>query len=97
MPSLIPLSVRKVGFEIRGTAPAAGETAALELRLERKTSGRSEIVGRRSTRRRSICAFAGLGQTHTRTFRSSIDGSLQYYAVVPALAGPPTDARAGWC
>ena len=28
------------------------------------------------------------GQTYTRTFRSSIDGSLQYYAVVPALPGP---------
>ncbi|MBX3410329.1 MAG: prolyl oligopeptidase family serine peptidase [Phycisphaeraceae bacterium] len=34
------------------------------------------------------------GETHTRTFRSAIDGSVQYYAVVPR-AGVPADQRAG--
>ena len=28
------------------------------------------------------------GETYTQTFRSSIDGSVQYYAVVPALPAP---------
>ena len=87
VPSLVPLSVRKVAFQFRGTAPSTGQTVALELRLERKASGdgdRFQIA--RLSQGRSPSSPAG--QTHTRTFRSSIDGSVQYYAVVPALPAP---------
>ncbi len=87
VPSLVPLSVRKVAFQFRGTAPRAGQTVALELRLERKASGdgdRSESLDRAKVDLR----VRQPGQTHTRTFRSSIDGSVQYYAVVPALPAP---------
>jgi dienelactone hydrolase len=87
VPSLVPLSVRKVAFGFRGTAPPTGETVALELRLERRapdSRDRSEPVDATKVDLRVHQA----GQTHTRTFRSSIDGSVQYYAVVPALPAP---------
>jgi predicted esterase len=90
VPSLVPLSVRKVAFQFRGTAPSTGQTVALELRLERKASGdgdRSRTLDSAKVDLRVRQA----GQTHTRTFRSSIDGSVQYYAIVPAL--PATDGR----
>ena len=87
VPSLLPLSVRKVAFGFRGAAPSAGDTAALDLRLERRApqnGDRWETVD--STKvALQVCQA---GQTHARTFRSSIDGSVQYYAVVPALAAP---------
>ena len=53
--------------------------------------------GRHSTRPRSRCEFAKPAQTYKRTFRSAIDGSVQYYAVVPALpvAADPAQGRPG--
>jgi predicted esterase len=88
IPSLVPLSVRKVGFQVRGPAARSEGTWPLALELQRKGRGgdgdRWETVDEASVmlraRRRS--------QTHKRTFRSTIDGSVQYYAVVPALPSP---------
>src|SRR5262249_27206878 len=37
VPALIPLSIRKVAFEVRGMAPSTDESATLDLKLERKT------------------------------------------------------------
>jgi poly(3-hydroxybutyrate) depolymerase len=92
VPSLVPLSVRKVVFEFKGTAPSTGETVALELRLLRKaTDNRDRFETLESAKVNLRVRQAG--QTHTRTFRSSIDGSVQYYAVVPALPAP--DGRHG--
>ena len=79
----------RLRFELRGTAPSTGETAALELKLERKARGNGRSRGRRSTRRKVNLRVRQSGQTYTRTFRSSIDGSVQYYAVVPALPARP--------
>ncbi len=90
VPSLIPLSVRKVGFAFTGTAPTTGETVALELRLERKTQGSGDRWETVDSTKVDL-NVRRTGQTHTRTFRSSIDGSVQYYAVVPAL--PAADGR----
>jgi pimeloyl-ACP methyl ester carboxylesterase len=87
VPILVPLSMRKVAFELRGTAPSTGETVPLSLRLERKANGdRGEWKTIDSTK--VDLRVRQPGQTYTRTFRSSIDGSLQYYAVVPALPAP---------
>ena len=88
VPVLVPLSIRKVPFELRGTAPPSGETAVVELKLEQKVQrgDREEWETLDSTKiTPRICQS---GDTYARTFRSSIDGSLQYFAVVPALPGP---------
>jgi dienelactone hydrolase len=87
VPALVPLSNRKVVVELCGTAPSTGDTAALTLRLERKANGERdgwELIDSTKVNLR----VRQSGQTYTRTFRSSIDGSLQYYAVVPALPAP---------
>ncbi|MFI5454859.1 MAG: prolyl oligopeptidase family serine peptidase [Isosphaerales bacterium] len=97
VPSLVPLSVRKVGFGFRGPAQRGEGTCALALALQRKRPGgdgdRWETLDRASV----MLRVRRPGQTHKRTFRSTIDGSVQYYAVVPALPGPggPADGRPG--
>ncbi len=90
VPALIPLSNRKVAFELRGTAPSTGETTPIELKLERK--GHGDRAGWETIDSTKVnLRVRQSDQTYTRTFRSSIDGSLQYYAVVPAL--PASDGR----
>ena len=88
VPALVPLSIRKVAFELRGTAPSTGETAAIELKLEQKTRSGDRSAWETLDSTKINLRVRQAGQTYTRTFRSSIDGSLQYYAVVPALPGP---------
>jgi pimeloyl-ACP methyl ester carboxylesterase len=86
--ALVPLSVRKVGFELRGSAPSGEGTCPLELKLQRK-----KVEG--GVERWELLDVASLklrvrrpDQTHKRTFRSAIDGSVQYYAVAPAVQSP---------
>jgi pimeloyl-ACP methyl ester carboxylesterase len=88
VPALVPLSIRKVAFELRGTAPSTGETAVIELKLEQKTRSGDRSAWETLDSTKINLRVCQSGQTYTRTFRSSIDGSLQYYSVVPALPGP---------
>lgn len=88
VPALVPLSNRKVGVEFRGTAPSADETCSLELKLQRKTGSGDQIGWETLDSATLVLRVRRIGQTHNRTFRSSIDGSLQYYAVVPAQPSP---------
>jgi poly(3-hydroxybutyrate) depolymerase len=80
VPPLLPLGARKVGFRLRGPAPKAEGTADVELKLlARSGNGDWQTLD---------TAKIGLRirkpeQTQKRTFRSDIDGSVQYYAVVP--------------
>jgi poly(3-hydroxybutyrate) depolymerase len=87
VPALVPLSIRKIGFELRGPAPTTGETASLELKLQRKTSSGDQDGWETLDSTNVAIRVCRPEQAHKRTFRSSIDGSLQYYAVVPAIAG----------
>jgi hypothetical protein len=84
VPALPPLSVRKAGFRFKGTPPRSGESCSLGLRLERAPRGTAPTecldtaaIGLRVRRP---------GQAYKRTFRSDIDGSVQYFAVVPPLS-----------
>ena len=88
VPALIPLSIRKVGFELRGKAPSAGETIGIELTLAQKTHRGDQEECEKLDSTMVNLRVRQPGQTSTRTFRSSIDGSLQYYAFVPALPAP---------
>jgi pimeloyl-ACP methyl ester carboxylesterase len=88
VPALVPLSIRKTAFELRGTAPSTGETVMVELKLEQKTRGSDRSAWETLDSTKINLPIRQSGQTYSRTFRSSVDGSLQYYSVVPALPGP---------
>lgn len=79
LPPLPPLATRKVGFPI--TAPALSREGTVRLRLALCSGGGGEQrtldVGRIDLRVRRP------EQSRKVTFDSEIDGSVQYYAVVP--------------
>jgi pimeloyl-ACP methyl ester carboxylesterase len=85
VPSLSPLSTRKIAFRIRAPAPRTLGSCTVSLTL----------VGRhRDTRK--VLDTANLSvkvchphETHKRTFQSGIDGSIQYCAVVPPKREDP--------
>ncbi len=88
LPTLPPLSTRKVAFRLEGGPPTPTEKGNIELRL----------TGRGATKAHSEPTKVQLrvrkpGETYKRTFLSEIDGSVQYYAVNPAHPltknGPP--------
>lgn len=79
---VLPMTVRKAGFRLQGPAPQAeGE---MEIRLQVRRKGEEQVLDRATIRIRA----AAPERTHKRTFVSSIDGSVQYFAVVPAIARP---------
>jgi dienelactone hydrolase len=77
VPSLAPLSARKVGFRLRGKAPASGDTARLALKL---FAGKRQLLHSATASLR----IRRPDQTQKRTFVSGIDGSVQYWALNPA-------------
>jgi dienelactone hydrolase len=80
LPPLLPTGLRKVGFRIEGPAPKEAGNARLEVRLVRGEGDQRQTL---DTARLTLHVVRP-GQTHRRTFRSGIDGSVQYYALVPA-------------
>ncbi len=96
VPSLLPLSIRKVGFRLEGPPPRGVGTSTIELKLQQKNRGSQVSEARWETLDSSaiILRTRQAGQTHKRTFRSAIDGSVQYYAAVPALKRAD-DAKVG--
>ena len=72
-----PLSVRKIGFRLRGSAPSADGKAEVAVDLL-DVDGWSVIDSAVIT-----LDIRAAGDKHKRTFVSEIDGSVQYYAVVP--------------
>ncbi|MCE9563491.1 MAG: prolyl oligopeptidase family serine peptidase [Planctomycetes bacterium] len=85
VPSLLPASVRKVGFRLVGTAPEAAGPMPLRIRLLRK--GKPEPLDTLELKLQVVKPEA----TQRRTFISDIDGSVQYYSLVPAK--PTTDGK----
>lgn len=83
LPTIPPFSVRKVGFQLQGPAPAAAETCPVHLDLVEKEEDQERILASAALDLRVRQA----PQTYKQTFLSSIDGSVQYYAVNPML--PP--------
>jgi poly(3-hydroxybutyrate) depolymerase len=84
-----PLSVRKLGFTLRGPAPLEPNPFELTLELLRRSadaatstqSAAVDVAELHLDTRRAL-------QTHKITFRSEIDGSVQYYAITPATPTP---------
>jgi len=80
IPSLPPLSVRKAGFRITGPAPREIRKLAVNLSLQGHASSPAESLDTTILTLR----VRKPEQARKRTFRSTIDGSLQYYGLVPA-------------
>lgn len=81
VPTLGPLSTRKVGFRIpAGPLPATGPVV-VELKLESDRDGKRAV--RDSASLTLQVRTPSKGETYRRTFVSQIDGSVQYYAVRP--------------
>jgi pimeloyl-ACP methyl ester carboxylesterase len=94
LPVLPPISTRKVAFQFAGRPPKPEADCPLELKLLRKNGEAWETLD---------TAKFTLGvrkpeQKHKRTFISAIDGSVQYFSVVPPLpangGGPSKDKPA---
>ena len=80
LPTLPPLSTRKVGFRIQNPGHAATNT----LRVELVITGTDLDRNRTSTRSSLSLRLLKAGDKHKETFISEIDGSVQYYAITPA-------------
>lgn len=82
-----PLGIHKAGFSIVGAAPPAGEEQSVELVL-------ADAEGVELTHETIQLRVRKPDESHRRTFRSGIDGSVQYYGVQPQVRdgdreGPP--------
>ncbi len=90
VPIIPPLGMRKVGFSITAPAPTAEGKVPVEVTLLLREGEKLRALDRAKLEVRAVDP----AKAHKRTFRSRIDDSLQYYAVVPAKPNPG-DARPG--
>jgi predicted esterase len=82
LPEIRPLSVRKVAVPLQGRAPSvAGEWPA-EITLLEKNGGSAVALDKAAIPLRVVAS----SEAHKRTYISSVDGSVQHYAVLPARA-----------
>ena len=79
LPTLPPLSTRKVAFRLEGSIPSAPGDTHVELRLTQRGAHENRAETAQVPLRMRMPT-----DTYKRTFLSDIDGSVQYYAVNPA-------------
>ena len=84
LPSIAPLTLRKVPFRLAVPADPQGKTIAVSLQLQGPEGKLDEAVINPR-----VCSPLDV---HKRTFVSRIDGSVQYYAVNPAQKPSPSNA-----
>lgn len=85
LPNIPPLSILKVSFHLPPAPEQKDQSIAVELRLETKASGiASEPKVTVLDQKQITVRLRNPEQSCKRTFRSDIDGSVQYYAVQPA-------------
>ncbi len=82
VPLIEKLTVRKVRFALAGAAPGGPGAIAVDIALCRKSGSGFEELDSLSRELRVVDA----GANRAETFVSSVDGSVQYYAVNPARA-----------
>lgn len=85
LPTIPPMTVRKVGFRLNGKSPTSGDKCEVTLKLERKRGSRTQPLDAMTV----TLGVRRADQLHKRTLLSRIDGSVQYYAVRPAQSTPP--------
>jgi pimeloyl-ACP methyl ester carboxylesterase len=86
LPSLPPLSVTKAPILVAGMPSTKTGQQTIDLVLDRPTADPGQPYEKTVIRLRVLKPE----QTHKITFRSKIDGSVQYYALVPATPGKET-------
>ena len=95
VPFLPPLSIRKIAFRLRPD-PAAARNAwqAEKISVDLEVVSFANDYSKRMVADRATVDWGvrNSTQTHRRTFRSALDGSVQYYGVVPPL-GETTSAE----
>lgn len=89
LPAIPPMTVRKVPFRIRPVAPANTNAVAYTATL--RSRGVAE-ASEWDTAKIGI-RVRNATEHYKQTFRSDIDGSVQYYAVVPPNPLPTGDAK----
>lgn len=80
LPAIQPYSIRKVAFRLPPTPSQPGDSVSVELGLETRIDGKSLVLDTKQIKVR----LRKPEQSRKRTFRSVLDGSVQYYAVQPA-------------
>ena len=81
VPLIQPMSIRKVGFRLAGPAPVStGATTIKALLLTGHGTDAKEIAHAEVS-----VKIVSPTSTYNVTFRSEIDSSVQYYAVVPPI------------
>jgi dienelactone hydrolase len=84
LPSIPPMTVRKVPFWCGGAVDPERQACDVRLRLSKLDDGRPRVIDEATARLR----VRQPADRHKRTFRSEIDGSVQYYAVTPMRREP---------
>lgn len=79
VPLIQPMSIRKVGFKLVGRAPSSAGETTMKLALLNGSGESAKEIAHSQIRIKIVPPTA----THDVTFISSIDGSVQYYAIVP--------------
>jgi dienelactone hydrolase len=83
LPSIPPLSIRKVGFRFRPHWNDRTNQVELSLKLRRHSSGNPWLDSATL-----LLHLRRENEHYNQTFRSDMDGSIQYYAVAPAQPSP---------
>ena len=86
-----PLSIRKVGFDIRFSS-LIGEVPFFDVELFTDSDVEGEPV---DSIKRPARAKRGASATRRVTFVSDIDGSVQYYGLTPAVPAAGTETNPG--
>lgn len=86
VPVIAPVTVRKVGFQLKGKALAESDSVAVKLKLYQGETLLDEALLRMRVKNQL--------QTHKQTFISAVDGSVQYYGVNPAQGKNPDQSAA---
>ncbi len=79
VPLIQPMSLRKVAFKLRGPAPTSTDSVTIKLQILSGSNSDAKELASGSFDVETVPPTA----VHNVTFVSDIDGSIQYYAVVP--------------
>jgi len=90
VPSIAPLSVRKVRFDLKHDAFSA-DNSNIKVQLSVKDKGSSKTYDNIEI----ALKVKKRNEPYKRTFISSIDNSVQYYAITPALPHKDSDTCPG--
>jgi pimeloyl-ACP methyl ester carboxylesterase len=83
VPYVPAMGVRKIAFQVQIAPPAEKGSLPVHLALLGRGGARREVIDTATIGLRAV----GEQETRRETFVSSIDGSVQYYAVNPPLPG----------